>query len=129
MPPSSVLSSTFDKSNQNFQGIGEVKVVEKFSQGAQERYLGHFMSQFVFRASFVYITNQRLIVKKSKAWVMTWFVHLVFGGVAGILLTSLGTLFGLGVLLMAVALVGAGLNRLGLCRRGGCLFVSHPYEG
>ncbi len=78
---------------------------------SQERYLGYFMSQFVFRTSFVYVTNQRLIVKKSKAWATTWFVHIFSAGVGGILLTSVGTLFGLGLILMAVAFVGAGLNR------------------
>ena len=88
------------------------------SQPAAEKYLGVFISQHLFRTSIVFVTSERIVIRKTRHWIMSWGIAIVTAA-PGPELTQLGWIdptlgYALGIIIPIV--VALGLQKL-LTRR------------
>lgn len=84
----------------------------------QEKYLGFFTSQYVFRVSFVFVTTERIIIRRSRLWILSWGIGVAIGLLGPILVTLriLDTFSGFGFQIVSVIMIGFLLGRI-LTRR------------
>ena len=50
-----------------------------FDTRGSERYLGFFTSQNVFRSALVFVTTERIIIRKTKHWIWSWVIGTAIG--------------------------------------------------